>query len=384
MSSLYRHKNSPNWYCSYRNSRGAWVTASTKCADRDQALIVCQTMAKADRAAGAKQLSPQRAKEILERALEDIAELNNCPLPTMSVADYFTRWLAQQKEGQLAEASIVRYTTGIRHLREGLGPLWNQPLSALNAVVLMDWRSGLSLKLAPTTAQSFFKIIQFALNGAVQQNLIAKNPAKGLQPLVKRGNAAHSKRRSFTPDEVRLVLKQAEGEWIGMILCGYCTGQRLGDIAGLRWNQVNLQASEIGFTQVKKRGKLVPVPMAAQLEEWFLKAPAPDDPNAFVFPRSGLTNISILSRQFLRLLQKARLAAPRDDSPKNRVGDRREQSELSFHSLRHCLATQLRSLGASEAVAMAILGHESTAVARKYTHIGTDELRPMIAKIASL
>ena len=59
-------------------------------------------------------------------------------------------------------------------------------------------------------------------------------------------------------------------------------------------------------------------------------------------------------------------------------GARRVQSELSFHSLRHPATTLLKSTGASNAIAGEIIGHDSAAISRGYTHIETDTLRKAV------
>ena len=46
--------------------------------------------------------------------------------------------------------------------------------------------------------------------------------------------------RSFTIDELRIVLDVADPEWKSMILFGLYTGQRLADVATLRWSNVDL------------------------------------------------------------------------------------------------------------------------------------------------
>ncbi len=45
-------------------------------------------------------------------------------------------------------------------------------------------------------------------------------------------------KRPFTLPELRSVLDLANDEWRSMILFGLYTGQRLGDIATLRWNNL--------------------------------------------------------------------------------------------------------------------------------------------------
>jgi integrase len=53
----------------------------------------------------------------------------------------------------------------------------------------------------------------------------------------------------------------------------------------------------------------------------------------------------------------------------------REASEISFHSLRHSAVTMLKAAGVSDFIAREIVGHESAAVSRQYTHLTTDDKR---------
>jgi integrase len=41
---------------------------------------------------------------------------------------------------------------------------------------------------------------------------------------------------------------------------------------------------------------------------------------------------------------------------------------LSFHSLRHTAVSLLKDAGVPDAVVMALVGHESTAISQRYTH----------------
>ena len=47
----------------------------------------------------------------------------------------------------------------------------------------------------------------------------------------------------------------------------------------------------------------------------------------------------------------------------------RALSEISFHAIRHTATSLLKNGGTSDAVAMDIIGHESTAISAHYTHI---------------
>ena len=60
---------------------------------------------------------------------------------------------------------------------------------------------------------------------------------------------------------------------------------------------------------------------------------------------------------------------------------KREQNEISFHSLRHTATSLLKSAGVSDAVAMEFVGHDSATVSRQYTHISTEALKHAAAKL---
>ena len=50
-----------------------------------------------------------------------------------------------------------------------------------------------------------------------------------------------SQRRAFTVEELKALLKKASGEWKGQILFGNYTDERLGDIAQLCWDGIDLE-----------------------------------------------------------------------------------------------------------------------------------------------
>lgn len=387
---LLRHPNSPYWYVQFKGPTGVWLKKSTGTADKAQALIVGQSYARGVAAASKKQLDATRIRTIVERTLTDIAELVGTPISTVTTGEFFAEWIKTQEASQLALSSLQRYRRVVNSLKEFLGSKWNDGIGILDPSTILEWRNSLHKGLSPVSVAGFLKVAKFSLNVAVRMGYIPDNPALKLPRMSRATEVGSASRRPFTLDEVRLLLRtEPSGEWHGLILAGFYTGQRLGDLVRLKWSQIDLVGKSIAFRQQKTRGKHVPVPIAPQLEKWLL-AQAGDDPGAFLFPSMATMKIPALSKQFRRILVRAGLAGARSyETGSRRKGEekqqqKREVSELSFHSLRHCLATQLRAVGASEAVAMAVLGHESEAVAKHYTHIGVDELRPMMARLPDL
>jgi integrase len=72
--------------------------------------------------------------------------------------------------------------------------------------------------------------------------VIPEDPAAAVKGVQK--EAAAAKKRAFTLDELRAVLDVADPEWKSMSLFGLYTGQRLADIATMRWSSVDLVKGE--------------------------------------------------------------------------------------------------------------------------------------------
>jgi integrase len=62
----------------------------------------------------------------------------------------------------------------------------------------------------------------------------------------------------------------------------------------------------------------------------------------------------------------------------------REVNPLTFHSLRHSLASWLRDVGASESLAMEIVGHDSVSVDRAYVHSDAKLMREALNRLPKL
>ena len=76
------------------------------------------------------------------------------------------------------------------------------------------------------------------------------------------------------------------------------------------------------------------------------------------------------------------LVPRRDHVSKGKGRDRRRtQSKITFHALRHTATSLLKNAGVSDVVARDIIGHESEAVSRQYTHIDAETKRAALDKM---
>jgi integrase len=153
-------------------------------------------------------------------------------------------------------------------------------------------------------------------------------------------------------------------------------------LARLTWRAVNLETGEIAFT-ARKTGRRIVLPLVQPLIDYLSALPASDNPNAYIFPNAASAKrTGTLSNQFRDILADAGLVEPRTHQSTGKGRSRaREASEISFHSLRHSAVTLLKAAGVSDFIAREIVGHESAAVSREYTHLTTEDKRAALLRV---
>jgi integrase len=197
-------------------------------------------------------------------------------------------------------------------------------------------------------------------------------------------------RRAFTLKELNRLLCHADAEWQSLIKLAIYSGQRLGDLAGLTWQDVNLNEGVIRLRTRKTKLK-IEIPIVGPLREHLLSVHSLNGNSRVLHPRAaakmraqkGRTNS--LSNEFIELLVAAGLREARthQSTGKGR-GSSRTVNALSFHSLRHTAVSMLKHAGVPDAVVMELVGHESSAMSARYTHTGTEQLAQAIQKLPSL
>jgi integrase len=63
---------------------------------------------------------------------------------------------------------------------------------------------------------------------------------------------------------------------------------------------------------------------------------------------------------------------------------RKRPARFQFHSLRHSAVTMVKAPGVSDFIASEIVGHESAAVSRQYTHLTTDDKRVAMQRLPDM
>lgn len=381
MAFLRKFPRSPYWFAGYTAPDGRRVQRSTKQSSRKKAQLVANEWEKAARLASEKRLGEAQAR----RVLSDIyAAVSNEPLRSAVARDFLTQW-AEKRKLDTALRTYQAYKQVLRDFVTSLGERANVDISQLTKTDVAKYRDMVLARTSVANANKSLKYLRVALNAAYKDGVAQDNPAAKLD-VLKRRETDRAERRPFTVKELKTIMTHASGEWKGLILFGLYTGQRLKDIARLTWLNIDLENKELRFVTAKTGRRMV-IPLATPLLAHLQAIPGGDDPAAPLFPdahtiASKEGSDSRLSQQFQALLVAASMATERtkDETGKGR-SLRRPVSEISFHSLRHTATSLLKNAGVPEAVAMDIIGHDSEAISRHYTHIETKAKRAALQKL---
>lgn len=373
MASIRRIPTSPYWQAVFRLPDGRQTNRSTRTIQRKDAQRIADQFEDAVKEATAGRWIEARARKF---SADLYLLVNKEKLPGSSAHDYFHQWLTR-KEIEADPATHQRYCGITGQFLEFLGHKANGDVSGVGQREVVGFRDQLISRLSPGTVNLSVKVLRVAFESAVRDGLIDSNPAKHVA-LVKKGKG--TERRAFTMDELRSILGVCSDEWRGIVLFGLYTGQRLGDLASLTWHNVDLQKGELRLVTKKTERRQV-IPLARPATTWLESQPGSDVPDSPLFPeafaiveRTG--RAGTLSNQFHDILVAAGLAKERThESTGMGRSHKRQTSEISFHALRHTATSLLKNAGASDVIAREIIGHDSEAVSRRYSHIEIDALR---------
>lgn len=286
----------------------------------------------------------------------------------------------------LSPKSYERYTEIVENfLIPTIGALSLSKLAPIHIqAAYNEWaeggrRDGKPGGLSPLTRRYIHTILRSALARAVEQQVLARNPAdlfKKRLPKVERQSMA-----AYTAEQSAMLL-QAIGHtrlyW--PVLIALATGMRRGEILALRWNNMDLERGVVrvmeSLEQTKTgirfkapktgRTRVVTLPSFAIDALRRLKRKQAEELLRVGIPQSGKTLVCCredgqpkqprsITNEFGQLMKRLRIEGlPR----------------LRFHDLRHSHATHLLQAGVHPKVAQERLGHSTiTTTMDLYSHV---------------
>jgi len=304
-------------------------------------------------------------------------------LPSSTLEAYLNSWLSK-KSLEVADASYSEYEHVVKTLRDFMKDKVNRPMDAITARDIDGFRAHVAARVSGVSVNKYLRILRGVWTMALKEGIARENIFDRVE-MVKTDES--KKRRAFSMPELKRIIEVCgNSEWRGIVLMGLYTGQRLGDCVSVRWQDIDLTEQEIHI-RTKKTARPMSLPIAPPLLK-YLMSNAGDDPNAPVFPKASASydqSRSTVSRQFGEILATAGLAEKKDHKTKQEGRSaRRKTGNLSFHCLRHTATSLLKNAGVSDVVAREIIGHDSEAISRVYTHIEKGTLKKAIGKLPNV
>ncbi len=160
-----------------------------------------------------------------------------------TVAKYLEQWLESARPS-LRPRTWTRYEELLRlHAVPQIGHL---PLTKLSPQHVQRLYAGrLERGLRPTTVRHLHTTLHTALGQAAKWGLVARNVIS----LVSPPRSTHREMAVLSPEETRALLGAAAGDGLeALFVLALSTGMRQGELLGLRWKGVNLEAHRLHVT----------------------------------------------------------------------------------------------------------------------------------------
>lgn len=363
-----RRRTGRIWMAIFRDSHGRRRERSTGETNEADALAVAREFEAVARAA-------RKASRLRER-LAALAREAGMEVQEHSVREVCAAWMESRCLG-VSASSARQYRDTVEDFLRSLGDRAGAGFDGLAAGDVERWRNGIAERTSARNANHRHAMLRMVFRSAARKGIVQRDVAADVEPL-KMAQAGRTRRRGFTVEELDRVLAACpDGQWRAMVAWGADTGQRLGDIATARGEDV---ADGWWSLRQRKTGVVVRIPLSARA---MALAGAGGPRTGALFPKAAAEvarcgGTGGLSARFARILVAAGLRGKGggDDGK-----GRRRQNELVFHSLRHTFVSRLARAGVPRAVAMALAGHSTTAMHAAYTHVGEAALKEAVEKL---
>lgn len=244
--------------------------------------------------------------------------------------------------------------------KEVKGPWRGRLVTEIERAEVLKLVEDIADRGAGTTANRTLANLKAFFNWCVGRGVLEASPAER----VKRPKEEVSRERVLSDAELRLVvlaLRRLEWPWREFFTLALITGQRREEIAGMRWSEVDLEASDPVWVlppDRTKNGKIHAVPLVPTAVAMIRDARRIDG-SEFVLTTTGDTSVSGFSRAKAaldaRMLKIARAEAEERGVDPERVA----VAPWRLHDLRRTAASGMARAGISVAVVEKVLNHVS-------------------------
>ena len=206
--------------------------------------------------------------------------------------------------------------------------------------------------IANSTARLYFNTFVTALNEAVRDGIIGRNPATQLKKEEQKPLSSSGNDRGYLEiDEVKKLMNTPcndEQTKMAFLFACFC-GLRLSDIKDLKWKDIKSgeDGTVVSKIQVKTQQSII-VPLSANALEWLPdRGDAKGEDLVFTLPSHFSINRSV----------------------KKWARDAEIEKNVTFHLSRHTFATTLLTLGADIYTTSKLMGHKNLRTTQIYAEV---------------
>jgi integrase len=207
--------------------------------------------------------------------------------------------------------------------------------------------------------------------------LKGRGPLTNPMTMVSLERERNERDRVLSSEEFHRVYQEAPGWLKPMMLCAYCTGMREGEIRSLRWDQVDFKRGTIRLKSSDTKTDAYRVIPLNQALTSLLKTATRYVGCPYIF----INPVKLEAWQ----ASPERVDPRYRDSSINHAFSRGCQksgvTNATFHDLRHTFVTNARRAGIDYFRIMAITGHKTMAVFKRYNTVDEADLRQAMSQM---
>jgi len=308
-------------------------------------------------------------ESILRQKIARGEDIENKPEPKkkpITFADFAQKWfeIYVKNNNKLSE---IKGKESI--FRAHLLPLWSKKsLEDIASIDIEEYKQKkVKIDLSPKTINNHLTVLGTCLRTAKDWKYIKEVPK------IKKLKVPPSESDYLTVEESKELLQHADSIWYRMIFTVLKTGMRLGELRGLRWEDINWEKGILTVTRsIYKKDYICP-PKSNKTR----KIPISESLKDVLWPYRSKTGYVFLFREGTNI---------RNDVCRNnlhRICNKAGLRRIGWHRLRHSFASHLAEQNISPLYIKELLGHSDIRTTMRYTHLSFSALTESINVIDS-
>ena len=191
--------------------------------------------------------SLRKMEQTIRRDLEDGIIFQR----DVGLNDLWDKYISQRTELKKSTADGYKYYYN-KYIREEIG---YQNISGIKYSAMRNFFSALIVDkgFKPNTIKNIYKLIHPVFELAIRDGYIRLNPLDGIMTDLKKGRDwTTEKRHALTEQQQSIFFSYVAGhstfrEWLPLLTCLIGTGCRIGEMLGLRWQDIDWQNGTISI-----------------------------------------------------------------------------------------------------------------------------------------